>query len=176
MGGKDSDGISGEGRVQSPLVERFRVSPIQCRRVQESLDCGSGFPFPESGVLDATESGGRSEAFRTDHRRQRILTPPHRRPAHPRGQSRGELLRVEHGDLSLPRPRFQRCGEVVRAGGGRDDGTGCVENRVDDHMQAFSGTRWPDQQNAVFDRGPYLPAFAGTEEISDISRGRLPGQ
>lgn len=56
-------------------------------------------------------------------------------------------------NTATARPRgggLERGGEVVWSGAGGDDGSGCVEDRVDDAVQAFTGAGWADQQDRVF--------------------------
>ena len=82
------------------------------------------------------------------------------------------MLRVEHGDRpAATAAGAEGGGEVVGPGAGGDDRAGCVEDRVDDDMEAFAGAGWADQQDRVFDRCPYLRAAAGSEEVADIFRG-----
>ena len=60
---------------------------------------------------------------------------------------------------------WRRC---CRAGRGRDDGAGCVEDRVDHEVQALAGARWADDEDRVFDRCPDPAAVAPPEEVADI--------
>jgi hypothetical protein len=45
----------------------------------------------------------------------------------------------------------QGDGQVVWPGRGGDDGSGRVEDGVDDDVEAFTGPGWADQEDGVFD-------------------------
>ena len=61
-----------------------------------------------------------------------------------------------------------RGGDVVGPGGGRDDGAGRVENRVDDQVQSLARAGRADHEDGVFDRCPDLTAAASPEEVADV--------
>ena len=73
---------------------------IQRGGVKQGLECGAGFPFPEIPAFDATggEAGAGGEAGGADHRGQRVLASPDRRPPESCGDAFCEVLRVEHRD------------------------------------------------------------------------------
>jgi hypothetical protein len=145
----------------------------RARRRGAGLERGAGLAFPEPAGLDPAggQAGGGGEAVGADHRGQRVLAAAHGRPAQPGGDAFGEVLRVEHRDRpALAASGAEGRGEVVGPGAGGDDRAGCVEDRVDDDMQAFAGAGWADQQDRVLDRCPDLRAATGPEQVADILR------
>jgi hypothetical protein len=47
-------------------------------------------------------------------------------------------LRIEHGDGSASLSHGEGRGDVVRSGGRGDDGAGCIEDRIDDDVEALA--------------------------------------
>jgi hypothetical protein len=82
------------------------------------------------------------------------------------------VLRVEDRHRSAFLTGRNGGDDVVGAGGRRDDGTGRVEDRVDDEVQALAGPGRSDDQDRVLDRGPDLSAAATPEQVADILRLR----
>ena len=140
--------------------------------MEQGLECGAGLALPEAAGLDAAgrEPGGRGEAGGADHRGQRVLAPAHGRPAQAGGQPFGEALRVEDRDRSASLAGGEGGGDVVGPGRGGDDRAGCVEDRVDDDVQALARAGRAEQQDRVLDGRPHALATGAAEQVADVGR------
>ena len=84
-------------------------------------------------------------------------------------------LRVEDRDRPLRGAGVEGDGEGVRAGRGRDDGAGGVQDPRDDDVQALAHPRRSDQQGGVLDRAPQVPPAGPPDPVPHLRGFRLRG-
>jgi hypothetical protein len=77
-------------------------------------------------------------------------------------------LWVEDGHGSHLRTRVKCCGQVVRAGGGGDDGTGRVQDGVDDDVHALARARRAKQDYGVLDAGVTVHSMRAAEPMTEF--------
>jgi len=166
--------LLGLGRSIYAVFDRQLVAHA-LESVQQRLQRGPGLALPEPARLHATagQSGGRGQPGGANHRGERVLTPADRRPAQTGGQTLGQALRVEDRDRAASLPSLDGGGDVVRARRGSDHRAGCVQDRVDDDVQALAGAWRAQDQRRVLDRRPHLLAPGPAEQIADVAGNRL---
>jgi len=137
--------------------------------VQDGLDDGLGVHPPDSVVGAVGDAGVRGEGLGSGGGAHRVLASGDGVPRHQvRERVAEHALRVEHSYWTLLRAGGEGGLEVVGLGGGGDDRSGGVEDRVDRDVQALAGAGGSDDQDAALDRRPDGFAVRGAEKVARV--------
>ncbi len=157
-----------------PAVEVGGRAGSECCGVQHAPGRRECLLAPECTALDAASTGLAHERLGPDDRRLRALAAPHERPPQSRERrcALGKTLRIEDCDRAVRRPCREGDRQVVRAGRGRDDGSGRVEDHRDHDTVALAGPWRAQQQHRVLHRCPAPDTAARPEAVPDVGRTR----